>query len=73
MAGISDNIFREYDIRGTYGKDLLPETAELIARAYAIYVRKTGAWKDGAPFKVSVGRDVRLSSNALRDALINGL
>ena len=71
MTEISDNIFREYDIRGRYGVDLTDETAELLARAYAVHVRKTGAMKD--PITVSVGRDVRTSSTALRDALIKGL
>ncbi|MBI5887623.1 MAG: phosphomannomutase/phosphoglucomutase [Deltaproteobacteria bacterium] len=71
MTNVSGAIFREYDIRGEYGKDLTPETAELIGRAYAVYVRKTGLLKD--PITVSVGRDVRLSSGALRDALIKGL
>lgn len=71
MAGISDEIFREYDIRGIFGKDLLPETAVLIAKAYAVYIKDKGVYKDG--FKVSVGRDVRTSSDAIRDALVAGL
>ncbi len=71
MTEPSSAIFREYDIRGTYGKDLTPETAEFIGRAYAVYVRKNGLLKD--PITISVGRDVRLSSKALRDALIKGL
>ncbi|MBI5562496.1 MAG: phosphomannomutase/phosphoglucomutase [Deltaproteobacteria bacterium] len=73
MAEISDVLFREYDIRGTYGADLTPEVAELIGRAYAVYARRAGTWKPGARLTVTVGRDVRLSSNALRDALIAGL
>lgn len=72
MIEVSDAIFREYDIRGTYGKDLTPETAELIGRAYALNAIKTGEAKDPG-FKITIGRDVRLSSSALRDALIKGL
>ncbi len=71
MANISENIFREYDIRGTYGNDLTTETAELIARGYGVYVRGNGLLKD--PITVSVGRDVRTSSEPLRDALVKGL
>lgn len=71
MAGVSDTIFREYDIRGTYGQDLTPEIAELIGRAYAVYVKDEIAKTPG--FKITVGRDVRTSSKAIRDALIKGL
>lgn len=70
-AKVSDSIFREYDIRGTFGADLTPEVAELIGRAYFFFVKEKGALKPG--FTVSVGRDVRLSSTALRDALVKGL
>ncbi|MBI5234855.1 MAG: phosphomannomutase/phosphoglucomutase [Deltaproteobacteria bacterium] len=72
MAGLSDAIFREYDIRGIFGKDLTPETAALIGRGYALYAKRRGAFKKGR-LKITVGRDVRLSGAALRDALINAL
>ncbi len=68
---VPEHIFREYDIRGIYGKDLTDEVAEAIGRAYAAYVRGEGLLKD--PITVSIARDVRLSSPALRDALIRGL
>ncbi|MBI5642998.1 MAG: phosphomannomutase/phosphoglucomutase [Deltaproteobacteria bacterium] len=71
MIEVSDAIFREYDIRGTFGADLTPEVAELLGRAYAIYVRKLGLFKD--KFKITVGRDVRTSSNAIWDGLRKGL
>ncbi|MBI5236817.1 MAG: phosphomannomutase, partial [Deltaproteobacteria bacterium] len=72
MTEVSDNIFREYDIRGTYGEDLTPEVAELLGRAYAIEVKRHGAALS-PDFRITVGRDVRLSSKAIRDALIKGL
>lgn len=71
MASVSDGIFREYDIRGTFGDDLTPETAELIGRGYAAFVKKLGLYKEG--FKVTVGRDVRTSSNAIFEGLTRGL
>ncbi|TAN59576.1 phosphomannomutase/phosphoglucomutase [bacterium] len=71
MKGVSSEIFREYDIRGTYGKDLTDDVAELIGRAYAIYARNNPRVK--GPLKITVGRDVRVSSKSLRDALIKGL
>ncbi len=73
MTGMADAIFREYDIRGTYGDDLTPEVAFLIGRSYALYLGRTPARGQGKGLRISVGRDVRLSSNALRDALIKGL
>lgn len=36
-------IFREYDIRGVVDRDLTPEVAETIARAYATYLRQKQA------------------------------
>jgi phosphomannomutase/phosphoglucomutase len=70
VADVRDNIFREYDIRGIFGHDLTIEVAELIGRAYAVYIRKKGAQD---PITVSIGRDVRVSSTTLKDALIKGL
>ncbi|MEK6790888.1 MAG: phosphomannomutase/phosphoglucomutase [Deltaproteobacteria bacterium] len=74
MAALSDAIFREYDIRGIFGKDLTPETAALIGRGYCLYAERRGAFdhKDKR-LKITVGRDVRLSSTALKDALIGAL
>ena len=69
---LSDGIFREYDIRGTWGNDLTAEVAGLIGRAYGILAARHGA-KVGPGFKVTVGRDVRTSSKALRDALVAAL
>jgi phosphomannomutase/phosphoglucomutase len=69
---LSDGIFREYDIRGTWGNDLTAEVATLIGRAYGILAAKHGA-KTGPGFEVTVGRDVRTSSKALRDALVGAL
>jgi phosphomannomutase/phosphoglucomutase len=69
---LSDGIFREYDIRGTWGDDLTAEVAALIGRAYGILAARHGA-KIGPGFKMTVGRDVRTSSKALRDALVGAL
>lgn len=60
-------IFREYDIRGVVGRDLTEEVAERIGRAFGTIARERGVKA------VSVGRDGRLSSPALRDHLVNGL
>ena len=65
---ISPGIFRQYDIRGIYGKDLTVEAAEAIGRGYAVLLAERGL--SGA---VAVGRDNRPSGGALRDALVRGL
>ena len=63
---ISEGIFRAYDIRGIYGRDLTEEVAEKIGRAFAAYV-------DGEGKTVLVGKDVRLSSEPLSGSLVGGM
>jgi len=64
---IPPTIFREYDIRGVVGRDITVETADAIARAYAAYLRERGERR------VVVGRDLRDSSPAIRDAVAAAL
>ena len=56
--------FKAYDIRGKLGEELNEEIAYRIGRAYAQHLK---------PRKVVVGSDVRLTSQALKLALANGL
>ncbi|MDQ8144672.1 MAG: phosphomannomutase/phosphoglucomutase [Gemmatimonadota bacterium] len=65
---IAPGIFRQYDIRGIYNRDLTVEAAEAIGRAYPVILAEHGL--SGA---VAVGRDNRPSGAALRDALVRGL
>ncbi len=67
---IHPSIFREYDIRGIWEKDLTEEVVERIGRAYAVYLKKTLRQEK---VKVSIGRDVRLSSSLIWKALTQGL
>jgi phosphomannomutase/phosphoglucomutase len=60
-------IFRQYDIRGLAEQDLTDDTTRLIGQAFATYVQEHGS------DQVLVGRDNRLSSDRLRDALVSGL
>ncbi|HXC25234.1 MAG TPA: phosphomannomutase/phosphoglucomutase [Gemmatimonadaceae bacterium] len=65
---LSKGIFREYDIRGITGKDLTPDVARLVARAYAAFLKEqqvTGT--------IAVGRDNRPSGEGLHEALVAGL
>jgi phosphomannomutase/phosphoglucomutase len=65
--GISPGIFREYDIRGVVDKDLTEEAVEQIGTAFGTMVRRKGGTM------VTSGRDGRLHSKRLQDALIRGM
>lgn len=67
---INPTIFRQYDIRGVWEKDLHAEVIELIGKGYASYLLKS-LNKERA--KISVGRDARLHSPAIRESLVKGL
>ncbi len=64
---ISPYIFREYDIRGKVGDDFTEEVVTEIGKAYGTVVKRKGGKK------VVCGRDGRLSSPALQNALIEGI
>ena len=56
--------FKAYDIRGKVPSELNPDLARAIGRAYAQRFK---------PRKITVGRDMRLSSKDIAEALIEGL
>jgi len=56
--------FKAYDVRGRIPDEINDELARAIGRAYAGFVK---------PQRVVVGRDIRLTSTVLADALIEGL
>lgn len=65
----NDKIFREYDIRGVVGKDLNEDFAFSLGKAFSVLLKKANSdakW-------VSVGRDARVSSEALASNIINGI
>lgn len=64
---INPNIFREYDIRGIADQDLIDESVELIGKAYATFLGRKGLKT------FVVGKDVRLSSDRIQNALIKGI
>jgi len=61
------HIFREYDIRGRVPADLNPDVVYILGRGIGAYYRRHG--KDRA----AIGRDCRLSSPSLQEALMKGL
>jgi len=64
---LNPNIFREYDIRGVVKDDLSRNVVKDIGRAFGTEMVEQGRQR------LSLGRDGRLSSPALYDALIQGL
>jgi phosphomannomutase len=54
-------IFKAYDIRGLYGEQMTPDTAEAIGRAFARVLADL-AGKPAADLRVGLGRDMRLTA-----------
>ncbi len=67
------SIFREYDIRGIAGRDLTPAFAEHLGQTYAQYIGGRKPVKGRSALTVAVGKDCRLSSDELTDALVRGM
>lgn len=65
---IPANIFREYDIRGNAEHELTDETVNLIGRAYASWLIRNDVTSG-----ITVGGDARLSTERIKNALIEGV
>jgi phosphomannomutase/phosphoglucomutase len=65
---MSKSIFREYDIRGIFDKELNEQTVKNIGYYFGLEVKKLHS----APL-VSVGYDARLHSSKLQEWLVSGL
>ncbi|HEX7362778.1 MAG TPA: phosphomannomutase/phosphoglucomutase [Bryobacteraceae bacterium] len=64
---LNPGIFREYDIRGIADEELTNDAVEALGRALGTYIiRHSGR-------TISLGRDCRLSSGRLHDAILKGL
>ena len=63
---VNPSIFREYDIRGIYDRDLNEQSVKLIGYFLGKKIKELGA-------KVAVGFDARSHSPILRDYLVSGL
>ncbi|HEX8242790.1 MAG TPA: phosphomannomutase/phosphoglucomutase [Longimicrobium sp.] len=67
---VNPHIFRQYDIRGVVGSDVTAEVAESIGRGFTTLVRRR--LEIDSPV-LALGRDNRLSSNELADAVKRGM
>ncbi len=63
---MKDEVFRAYDIRGVYGRDITEEDARLIGLAFATFIGGEGK-------TFAIGWDVRNSSKSLAASLIDGV
>src|SRR6266700_2783648 len=64
---LKPTIFREYDIRGVADVELLDDGIEQLGGAFGTYLQRH------AGKRITLGRDTRLSSPRLRDAIMRGL
>ncbi len=69
MAKMDQSIFKAYDIRGIYPTQLDEEFAYNLGRGYATFILQ----KNPKAKNIVVGRDMRLSSPALKKELVKGL
>ena len=60
---LDPKVFKAYDVRGIYPDELDEAGAEAIGRAYV---------EQFEPRRIAVGRDMRLSSPAMQEALMRG-
>lgn len=64
---VSPHIFRGYDLRGLAGKELSPELAEHLGKAFGTYLKRKGITE------AVVGRDSRATGPEYARSLIQGL
>ena len=64
---MNPQVFREYDIRGVVENDFDDDFVVNLGRAYATILTRAGKRT------ITLGRDCRLSSDALRDLLLEGI
>src|SRR5439155_12822337 len=64
---LKPTIFREYDIRGVADVELPDDGVKQLGRALGTYLQRHGGKR------ITLGRDTRLSSPRLHDALLAGL
>ncbi len=71
-VAIAPEIFKAYDVRGIYGKDMDGETAYLLGRGFARVLAGL-AGKQTADLRVGLGRDMRLQAPEMAGRLREGL
>ena len=74
MAGVSPppEIFKAYDIRGIYGRDMDSDTAEAIGRAFTRVISDLSG-KPASRLRLGLGRDMRLSAPEMAGRYRDGM
>lgn len=67
MENIHKGIFRKYDIRGVYGREVTESFAELLGKTFGSFLIKNGE------SEIIVGMDNRKSSPSIKESLVKGL
>lgn len=67
VDNIEQSIFREYDLRGIYGKDIDENVSYTLGRSFGSYIKEKGETK------TIVGHDNRESGDIITNALIKGI
>jgi phosphomannomutase / phosphoglucomutase len=70
-SSVNPHIFRQYDIRGVVGPDIDESVAERIGRAFASLLRRSHDGREN--LVIALGRDNRLTSDALASAVSRGI
>jgi phosphomannomutase len=72
LSVVSPQIFKAYDVRGTYPDQIDDDVAYRVGRGFARVLRDLRGKPEGA-LSVAVGRDMRLHSPTLAEAFSRGL
>jgi phosphomannomutase len=73
LTAVSPDIFKAYDVRGTYPDRIDDDVAYRVARGFARVLRDLRGGDELRQLRVAVGHDMRLHSPALADAFTRGL
>jgi phosphomannomutase len=73
MSAVPPDIFKAYDVRGTYPDQIDDDVAYRVGRGFARVLRDLRGGDMGRPLGVAVGHDMRLHSPALAAAFSRGL
>ncbi|MEA3292910.1 MAG: phosphomannomutase/phosphoglucomutase [Patescibacteria group bacterium] len=66
-------IFKSYDIRGIYPKEINEKTAEKVGMSFVEFLNQTNKNKNPKKLNIVVGRDNRISSKSLFKSLSKGI
>jgi phosphomannomutase len=72
MTAVESAIFKAYDVRGRFGDELDPRTAQLIGRAFTRVIAELEG-KPTSELRLGLGRDMRLTAPEMAVAYSDGM